>query len=252
MTSQELIQKVVVARSEEGNDELQKRLARLGIPATAIETIRFEEPSDWSRVDKVINGISKFHWVVFTSPRAVAVFRARLIKLGFQSRNWPKIAAVGSKTASALAKAGIKTDFVPREYLTSALAEGLPLEEGNKVLLFRADIGEKSLVSLLEKRGFDVTGVVAYRTRPARGKIDPKLVMDARLIAFASPSEVRGFRSRLDMDDFRKVAEQATAACIGPVTAQAAQAAGFRSVVSVREHTVDALAVKIRELAVHA
>ncbi|MDE1853821.1 MAG: uroporphyrinogen-III synthase [Thaumarchaeota archaeon] len=251
MRSQELIQKVIVARSREGNSEFQRRLAELGIPSVGVETIRFEEPEDWFLVDEAINGVEAFDWVLFTSPRGVAAFGSRVRRLGKDVAG-PRMAAVGASTAAALEGLGFKVEFVPRDYLTAALGEGLPSEQGRKVLLLRADIGEKELVLSLRRRGFEVKDVAVYRTRKAPGRVDVELLKDAGLVIYASPSEVKAFRDRLAPGDFKRISRQATAACIGPVTAGAARSAGFRTVVVPEVHTVDALVETVRELLNHA
>ncbi len=251
MTSQETAGAVVVARSREGNDELLAMLAKSGVPATAVETIRFEAPVDLRAVEGAVAGVSEYDWVAFTSPRAVAVFGERFRGAeGAGTR--PRFAAVGPATAAALREIGLTAGFVPERFLTSELGEKLPLEEGRRVLLFRADIGDKGLVKALEKRGFEVTDVAAYRTLAVDGPLDRATVEGARLVAFASPSEVRGFASRLGSEGLARVAARATAVCIGPVTASAARGAGFNSVEFPGRHTVASLAEKIAEVAARA
>ncbi len=120
------------------------------------------------------------------------------------------------------------------------------------MLLLRADIGEASLVATLRRRGFEVTDLAIYRTIEVPGLADPDSLEGAGLVVFASPSEVRGFRGRLRKAEFDKLATGATAACIGPVTAEAARASGFRSVCYPEEHTIGGLVEKVRELIGHA
>ncbi|MDG7011606.1 MAG: uroporphyrinogen-III synthase [Nitrososphaerota archaeon] len=242
---------MVVARSREGNVELRAMLAASGVEAASVETIKFEAPEDWSAVDNAVAGIEGFDWVILTSPRAAAVLGERLRRLGGRGK-LPKFAAVGPKTAAGLREIGLEASFVPDRYLTSRLGETLPLGQGKRALLFRADIGDKALAETLEGRGFEVSEVAAYRTRPEGGEVDDDALEGADLVVFASPSEVRGFGSRLGPERMERVTGRATAVCIGPVTASAARSAGFGSVVSVGRHTVDALAEKIVELANHA
>lgn len=246
-------QAVIVARSQEGNRDLQERLSQLGISSAAVDTIKFEEPADWSEVDEAMMEIGGFDWVAFTSPRAVTAFAARLERLGVRvNGRKPRVAAVGAKTEAVLRAQGLEVDFVPKKYLTSALGEGLPQGLGKKVLLLRTDIGEKGLVESLARRGFEVRDLAIYYTRPVVGRVDLEGVRDARLVVFASPSEVNGFKNRLTPAAFRRVAGQATAACIGPVTAGTARDVGFKSVVSAQNHTIEALVDKIGELIIHA
>lgn len=46
--------KIVVARSREGNAEVQSRLSKLGIASVGVETIVFGEPTDRTAVDDAI------------------------------------------------------------------------------------------------------------------------------------------------------------------------------------------------------
>ncbi len=239
---------VVVARSKEGNDELIRKLSGLGVEAYGMETIGFEEPSDWSAVDHAVAGIQNYDWLVFTSPRGVGAFLARLSILGISRRlGPPRLAAVGARTAHALEEAGFAVDFVPKDYLTSELAQGIPSDKGKRVLILRADIGDEAFPSSLRRRGFDVTDLAVYRTVTVAGRGDAERIAGARFVVFASPSEVRGFKSRVPGGLFHAISSGAKAVCIGPVTAEEARAAGFRSVITTSEHTVDALAERVRE-----
>ncbi len=240
---------VVVARSAEGNLDLQTRLNELGVASMPVDTIRCAEPATWSQVDESIRNIDAYDWLAFTSPRAAGAFAERMKKLG-RTAGWKKsrIAAVGPGTAAALRERGFEVGFVPGEYLTSSLGNELPIEKGKRVLLLRADIGDESLVETLRGRGFEVTNVPAYRTEVVPGVIGLEEISGVRFVAFASPSEVRGFRARVPAEKFDDLARRARAVCIGPVTAKAARDAGFRSVLTCGDHTIDALAEAIREL----
>ncbi|MDG6909795.1 MAG: uroporphyrinogen-III synthase [Nitrososphaerota archaeon] len=244
---------VIVARSGDGNAALQRMLSGRGIEAVGIETIRLDDPESWADVDSAIGRISQFDWVAFTSPRGVEAFASRLEGMGLKGKGLgPKFAAVGSKTASALGRIGIVAEFIPDEFLTSALAEGLPGKSGTRVLLLRADLGDKKLAESLKKRGFEVEDVVAYHTRFVTGPVDGGVVKRAKVVAFASPSEVEGFRRRLGKSEFKALASQAKAACIGPVTARAAEDSGFMTVEFSKEHTLESLAEMIGEMTADA
>ncbi len=249
MNAEQTPPRVVVARSKEGNNELIGKLDKLGIHAVGVETIAFREPADWTEVDEAVKGIDEYDWVAFTSPRAVGAFLSRLSNLGLAiAHPRPRIAAVGSKTATELEKAGLTVDFVPKRFLTSELAKGLPAAPGSHVLLLRADIGDKALSAVMEKRGIKVTDLAIYQTVSVVGTVDPWKLKGAALVVFASPSEVRGFKGRVPQEFFASMSEEATAVCIGPVTAKEAKAVGFRAVETSSEHTVDALGEKVEEV----
>jgi uroporphyrinogen-III synthase len=252
-TSQVRRPRVVVARSKEGNEELKAKLLELDIEPLAVDTIEFLPPDDWAPVDRALRRLGRFDWVAFTSPRAVDLFVDRLSSLGIQEElAEPKFAAVGASTAAHLQRAGRRAEFVPGEYLTSALGEGLPRGRGKRVLLLRTDIAGREIVTRLRRRGFQVTDLVVYRTRSVRNGFDSLDLEGADLLVFASPSEVRGFVDRIDQKAFDKIREKGTAACIGPVTARAAVQAGFKAVITPREHTVEALVEEVRRFTARA
>jgi uroporphyrinogen-III synthase len=239
---------VAIARSKEGNEELRVELSKRGIEAAAVDTIEFVDPDDWTEVDDALGRISTFDWVAFTSPRGVHAFGRRMEALKMKGVGLgTRFAAVGPKTASALAGLGIEAAYVPAEFLTSALGRGLPASPGSRILLLRADRGDKELVRALVGRGFEVEDVVAYRTAFVSAPIEGVDVKSTKVVAFASPSEVEGFKRRVGEAEFRDFAARATAACIGPVTARAAEAAGFGHVVSAARHTVEGLVETIGE-----
>jgi uroporphyrinogen-III synthase len=239
---------VVSARSKKGNREVESRLGKLGIRAVGVETIRFLPPADWGEVDAALKSIERFDWVVFTSPRAVKAFVERVDKLGVTLvGHRPKIAAVGSATADSLRRSRLEADFVPGEYLTSALGDALPGRRGARVLLLRADIADGGLADSLVGRGFETTDLAIYGTRSVAGRVSRRDVNEGDVVVFASPSEVRGFSERVPPGAFRTLAARAAAACIGPVTARAARSAGFKTVIEPKVHTMDALVERIRE-----
>ena len=243
---------VLVARSREGNRELARKLTGIGLRAMTLSTLSFEEPEDWSSVDVQLRDLDSFDWLVFTSTTGVRFFAKRLkeLRLGLPSGARPKVAAVGEKTAKRLVEEGIRVNFVPRKYLTSALGSQLPSGNGRRVLLLRADIANKELVATLKRRGFEVTDVAVYHTRVFRGPSrSAERFRVADVVVFASPSEVEGFLAKVPTSVATSVQARAVAACIGPVTAGAARRAGFGKIVTPSKQTIDSLLHEIRRLA---
>lgn len=240
---------MVVARSEDGNRELIEKLGAAGIPAKGVATIRFLEPADWAEVDQTLREIGSYDWVALTSPRGVRALVGRLSYLGIEtSPHSPRFAAIGPGTAQALKDSGFVVDYVPDSFLTSAMAEGFPTGWGRRVALLRADIADKRLPLVLRGRGFDVKDLAIYRTEGVKGLIKPGQLTNARALVFASASEVRGFRERIEPPLLARLAQDALAVCMGPVTAEAARRAGFAHVATPTESTLDALVAKLKEV----
>lgn len=230
------ISKVIITRSSAGNTELAAKLMARGFEPVEVETIAFLPPKDWSLVDSALGTLREFDWVIFTSVTGARFFSKRMkqLSLGLQWEGVPRVAAIGEKTADSLKREGIKVDFVPSRYLSKALAEELPTDSGKRLLVMRADIGDRGFVPALEKRGMAVTDLAIYRTVEVSGQPS---VGDADAVIFASPSAVEGFTKRLGFSSGAKL----VAFCIGPVTAAAARSHGFARIVAPEEHTIDAL-----------
>jgi uroporphyrinogen III methyltransferase/synthase len=150
----------------------------------------------------------------------------------------PQFAAVGPATAAALRERGLTIAFMPADYTAEALAAGLPLIPGQRVLLPLAEIASDDLAHTLRERGAVVDEVTAYTTRLAAP--DPaalaELLHGVDAITFTSASTVRGFTNwQVPIGD-------AVVACLGPQTAQAAQAAGLPVHLIAPTHTAAALA----------
>ncbi|MDG6928623.1 MAG: uroporphyrinogen-III synthase [Nitrososphaerota archaeon] len=231
---------VVVTRSRQGNLRLSRRLARMGLRPIEVDTLEFLPPAGWGDVDRELRSLKEYDWVVFTSATGVRFVWRRMKELGVRGTALPSVAAVGPKTAAALRRRGVEVGFVPKDYLTETLAEGLPLAEGS-VLLLRADIAASGLAEGLKRRGLRVTEVAAYRTVRAGDAVDGRAVAGAKAVVFASPSAVRSFCGLVPGRVLEGLKERAVAACIGPVTAAEAEREGFHNRVVPRRYTLDSL-----------
>lgn len=232
---------IVITRSNRGNAELAERLRTMGLNPLAVDTISFLPPKDWSEVDGSLRALSSYSWLVFTSATGVEFFAERMSALSLKLP-WdgpPRTAAVGEGTAGALSRFAIRDVFTPSSYLTRSLAMELPMEPGTKVLLLRTDIADPEMPKTMRRRGFDVEALAVYRTSQSDGG-KHKLADRADMIEFASPSSVEGFCKKMDAGELEKL-KSVPAACIGPVTAKAAERRGFKRIVLPKSQTFDSL-----------
>lgn len=79
------------------------------------------------RLDQAFTDLAQYSWVIFTSRNAVKIFFERMHEKHVDLRKLGslKFAAVGRGTGEYLANIGITPDFIPKEYTTKALADGL-------------------------------------------------------------------------------------------------------------------------------
>lgn len=247
--------RVLVPRTKEQAGTLSQRLRGYGAVPEEVPTISVEPPRNPLQMDKAIRGLveGRYEWIAFTSVNAVKAVREKFEEYGLDARAFSglKIAAVGDKTAQAIAAWGLRADLVPSgEQSAAGLLEDWPeydevLDPINRVFLPRADIATENLVAGLIDLGWECDDVTAYRT--VRATPPPAPTRDAiktgkfDAVVFTSSSTVRNL-----VGIAGKPHPSTIIAVIGPATAKTAEEHGLRvDVLSPKpdvEELVDALA----------
>jgi uroporphyrinogen III methyltransferase/synthase len=166
---------VLVTRPEHQSSDLTQRLRSLGANVLCQPAIEIGPPRDSSDIDDVIQRLSDFDWLVFSSANGVCFFFDRLEKLGHDARHLgrSKLAAIGPATVAALADRHLRTDVQPETYRAEALAEALtPHVRGKHVLVARASRGREVLAQMLADAGALVKQTVVYESRDAAAPND--------------------------------------------------------------------------------
>ena len=186
-------------------------------------------------VEKAIADLSagKYQWIVFTSPSGVRIFMDELFaKADIRALASVRIASIGKGSEKALNGYGLKSDFIPSVYDGETLGKELAekLEEGDKVLIPRAAIGNPQLVEELQKKAnVTVDDIATYDTVYETSHVlDEHAAMESNpfdLAVFTSASTVKGFTESLKGMDFTKV----NAVCIGKQTQAAAEQYGMKT-----------------------
>jgi hydroxymethylbilane synthase len=234
--------RVIVTRAAQQAGELIAALAARGlepisIPAIAVEPVAAAVQGEAGRLDGV-------DWVVVTSAngaRSVA-HGAGLDPATPGSARW---AAVGRATASLLEQDGRRVSFMPSRSDARTLAEELPVQPGDHVVVLRGDLADGELVTTLSARGAIVQDRIVYRTQ--EGPVSSRALLGRALaagpvdaIVFTSGSTVRGLIALARAEALAITAIPAI--CIGPETALEARAAGFEVVAISTEPDAGALA----------
>lgn len=239
--------RIVVTRPEGQGEDLAQALRSAGALPLLLPAVRIEALAEVPGLEQAIRHLHHYDWVIFTSANGVEIFWRWLARLDLtqSAMSGMAVAAIGPATADALWKRKVEPDFVPRAYVGEALAEGLPTVAGTRILLPRAAQSRPVLPRRLEARGAQVDEFALYRT--VRLDPDPRaleaLQAGVDAITFTSPSTMRGFVDMLEaaeIDPF-DLPGAPMAACIGPVTAQAAAQAGLTPAVVAESYTVDGL-----------
>lgn len=245
----------MITRELTESENLARELtSRRAIPLV-FPLVSFSQPEDFGPLDKAIDDLAAFDWVILTSVRAARAVVARASESGRplrqQGSHW-RAACVGPVTADAAELAGFPIALVATTHNGVALAEELGSQlAGAKVLLPRSDRANPDLPAALKRFGADVTEVIAYRTvtpadvsqstleEIAFGKIDALL--------FFSPSAVKHF-AVVSSSSWRSLMgrqNEVAITAVGPVTAKALREAGVERMVVASDTTaasvIDAL-----------
>jgi len=240
--------RVLVTRDTERAGPLVDALRACGLDPVRVPTISVEPGRPGGPLDDAVQAGASYAWVVVTSATGANALGAAAARRGADLGS-ARIASVGAATTAAVERAGGHAAFVPAVATAGALAEELPVGAGNRVLLVRGELADRSLGDRLRARGASVHEVVAYRTveAPAASAAALRAALRAGLdgLVFTSGSTVRGLLAMLDAPDLVAVLDL-PAFCIGPSTASVAHSAGFASVHEAAVPDPDTLAELVR------
>ena len=238
---------VVITRPERQADDLAKLLAAEGANPIAFPTIAIEPPSDWTELDAALERLEKYNWLIFTSANGVHFFFERLRQKGRDIRDLKgiRICCIGPATAGQVEARGLRVDLVPEEYIAEGILQsfaGMDVQ-GQNILIPRAAKARDILPETLKNQGATVDVVTAYstvRSEKKKDELEARLSSgDVDVITFTSSSTVTNFVEIMGRDYI--LPPSVRIACIGPVTAQTAQKAGFTIDIVQQEYTMQGL-----------
>ncbi len=247
--------RVLVTRTRHQASDLSRLLVERGAEPVELPSIEVTPTADPAEVARALETLrtSGYGWAIFTSANAVDVFFARLRDAGLDARAFghTQIAAIGSGTADALDRYGLRADLVPERYIAEGVLEALAARpiRGVRFLLPRAQGARETLVDGLVARGAVVDElklyVAAIPERPDAEGLRRLRAGEIDIATFASSSSVRNLVAMLGGDPapLRSV----TIAAIGPITAETVRESGLEVSIEPRQHTIDALVQAIAD-----
>jgi uroporphyrinogen III methyltransferase/synthase len=238
--------RVLITRPLRQAQDFSRALLARGVEPILAPTIVIGPPDDTHAARRAIDELHSYSWVVFTSQNGVDAFFDRLSSLGADARYLGKIkvAAIGPKTAERLRVHGVRADLVPREFVSEEIGRMLieATQDGESVLIFRAQEARDVLPEMLEDAGRRAHVVAAYKTS---FEIDPAFdekVARADILTFTSASTVRGYAEILGGNEGAvRAARGKLIACIGPITSGVAEEIGLHVDVVADIYTTDGL-----------
>ncbi len=248
--------RIVVTRARAQASGFLERLRGMGADAVELPVIAVEPSAEQrdllASLDRLVTAAESGRptWAVFTSANAVELVWDAAQRGGRDARSFAgtRIVAIGPETAAALLRHGLRADLVPAEYVAEAVAAAMRAHgvAGAHVWLPRAALARDVLPDTLRDAGAEVDVLALYRTvLPAGTRETLHALLDAGpvdAVTFTSSSTVQHFLTALDGRPFPP---GAIAACIGPVTARSAEAAGLPVAVVATEYTTAGLAAAL-------
>lgn len=241
--------RILITRAQKQSSEFSSLLKRYGAEVIEIPMIEIVPPRSWRGVDRAIDRLKRYDWIIFTSANGVDFFFKRLKDRGktLKSLSSLKICAIGPATASRLAERKVLVYLMPKKYVAESILEAFKREsiEGKRILLARAQKARDTLPKGLEELGAKVDVVEVYRTiKPKGGSGKLKRILKERkvdLITFTSSSTVNHFVELLKGEDLKSLIQGVLIACIGPVTSGTAKQWGMKVQIQPRQYTISGL-----------
>ena len=240
--------RILITRAAEKAEPLAERLEALGAEVEQLPAIELIPAKSNGLFREAVNDLPNTDWVFFTSPEGIGWF-ARMLKPYRKDVQWLSgchIAAIGPKTAAAIEAAGLRVDFIPKQFSQEGILEDLPstLIAGKRALIFSAAQSREALEQGLRQRGMAVKKVPIYRTvrpralsrgmaRAARQRFDFVTVTSASCVEHVFQALKRaGMAGQFSRWRF---------ASIGPVTSRAIRSHGGRVAVEAKASTIEGL-----------
>lgn len=241
---------VVITRARGQAGEFSRLLRNYGARVIEFPTIEIVSPDSWKSVDRAIDNLETYHWLIFTSTNGVKYLldRLRLKKRRLAEFKDLRFCAIGPRTAQELEKAGVKVDMVPDQYYAEALVGRFGVEQlkGTRILLARAKKARDLLPRELRRLGARVDVVEVYQTRAPNisGQEIERVFQENKIdvITFTSSSTVENFLQLYEENVGLKHPFAGVAiAAIGPITADTLQKRGIVPHIIPKSFTVRAL-----------
>jgi hydroxymethylbilane synthase len=246
--------RILVTRARHQADGLAHALQKHGAEVILCPTIEIRSPDSWRALDDAISKLRHYHWLVFTSSNGVTYFLRRFDETGHGRAELAalKICAVGTKTAEKLSEEHLQVDLTPPKFTAEDLASAFIRKfgvgqrmRGTHMLLPTAQTTRDVIRPSLEKLGVTVDVVEAYQNvLPDISNEEMVALIHHKPIDYAiftSPSTVNNLAVLLDADQLSTYLPDTRIACIGPVTAKAAEQCGLPVHLMPTEHTALAI-----------
>ncbi len=205
-----------------------------------------------------ITRIESYNWLVFTSANGVRYFMERFFKTGRDVRDLKgiRLCAVGTKTAEAIARHGMRVELLPDAFNAEGLSEsflhlygsGSRALKGVRFLLPKAEEARGLFPARIRAMGGEIETPAAYRTvKPQKqAKVLKRFLFEGRIsvATFTSGATFTNFLHIVGRDALPFL-ERIAIAAIGPVTKKTIETNGLKVHILPDEATISAMVDEI-------
>jgi uroporphyrinogen III methyltransferase/synthase len=239
--------RIVVTRPRAQASRFADLLEQHGAEVILSPTIETVPLASYEHLDRALDEIASYTWLIFTSVNGVRYFFARLHERQQDIRTLGavRIAAIGPETARAIEALHLRVACIPEEYKAEGLIVALGDVRDQRILLPRAAEARAILPKELRLSGAHVDELAVYRTIVPQGTKTRELrslLLQGKvdLVTFTSSSTVRNFVALFPEDDMKTLIGTARVGCIGPITADTAREYGLEVTVQPDAYTIPA------------
>ncbi len=221
---------ILITRPREQARELTDALRTHGAHVLVMPTIKIVEPETWTEIDRSIERLAEYDWIIFTSRNAVEYFCRRCSFDRPPSRL--HLCAIGPATARALAARGLVADLVPESHTGEGVLAAFPRRlDGVKILFPRGNLARDTVSEGLRRRGARVDDVIVYRTVMGDPP-EPRILRSLEagtvdVVVFTSSSTVENFVRLVGPSNIERWKHRFLVASIGPRTSQTIREQGL-------------------------
>ncbi|MCU1305893.1 MAG: uroporphyrinogen-III synthase [Acidobacteriaceae bacterium] len=243
--------RILITRAHEQAGAMARELERLGATVVSIPTIEIRPPQSFQPLDKALQKIPAYDWLLLTSVNGVKALFKRMEKQEMHSGMLRQLSvvAIGPATRAELEQHGVKVAITPEEYVAESVVSALKDKvAGKRVLLVRAKVARDVIPQELRRLGAEVDVAEAYETvvpQNSREKIRAALAdpeQRPNIITFTSSSTVKNFITLLGANVSPKEQLQGIAvASIGPVTSATLIEVGLGVNIEAKDYTIPGL-----------
>jgi uroporphyrinogen-III synthase len=241
--------RVLVGRARHQAGALSAELRTLGAEVEEIPFIEIRKPRSFRSLDRALEQIDSYDWLILTSVNGVDALWERVRHLRLTNRQFRdlQIAAIGPATKKAIEQHQLKVDVVPREYVAESVVRSLRAKlKGKRALLVRAKVARDVIPRELRRAGARVDIVEAYQTvlpKTSQRRLRSLLASPdgyPHIVTFTSSSTVRNFVALLGAKE-PPALHRIQLASIGPITSATLGEFGLPVAIRAKEFTIPGL-----------